>query len=144
MKMRGSASPSFLGSFDSLDHTFAQALAQFFGARRRFGESLRAAREDRGPLPAVRTGSFFAADASLRELRGRPAAIVTRGKNLQGAHKIHQMMRNPALFGRGNFGGADIEVTVDLRGIADQDFAAQAFRRAKSPARIFPKLSAPG
>ncbi len=37
------------------------------------------------------------------------------------------MVRDAAPIGCGNFAGADIEMTVDLRGIADENFAAQAF-----------------
>ena len=36
-------------------------------------------------------------------------------------------MRDALLFSRGNFCGADIEVPVHLRGIADQYFSAQFF-----------------
>ena len=36
-------------------------------------------------------------------------------------------MRNTVLLRRGNFRGADIEVAIHLRGIANQYFAAQFF-----------------
>ena len=46
--------------------------------------------------------------------------------------KIHQVMRNAALLGDGNFRRADIEAPIDLRGIADQNFAAEALRQRNS------------
>ena len=52
------------------------------------------------------------------------------------------MVRNAALFGERHFSRADIEMAVDLSGIADEDFAAEAFGKADSQRR-FPRRGRP-
>ena len=39
--------------------------------------------------------------------------------------EIDKVMPDAALLGKGNLRGADVEVAVDLRGVADEDFAAK-------------------
>ena len=63
-------------------------------------------------------------------------AIFTRSENFCWLDEIDKMVRDSALFGEGNFSGADIEMAVDLRGIANKDFAAQALGEIDSQRRF--------
>ena len=42
-----------------------------------------------------------------------------------GIEQIDQMVRDVLLLGGRNFAGADVEMTVELRGIADENFAVE-------------------
>ena len=50
-------------------------------------------------------------------------AIFAGGKKFVGFNEVNQMMCDSLLFGERNLRRADIEVTVNLGGIADENFA---------------------
>ena len=107
-------------------------------ARRRV---LRAAREDKGRCR--RSGrAVCRARAHIFQRVERAAAIFSRGENFVRLDQIDQVMRNAALFGERHFRGADIEMPINLRGIADQNFAAELFGELDSQSR-FSRSSGP-
>ena len=53
-----------------------------------------------------------------------------------GFDEIDQMMRDAALLRDGNLCGADVEVPIDLRRIANEDFAAESLRETDSERRL--------
>ena len=79
-------------------------------------------------MPAVRMGNLPRWRKSFESFDS-PPLVIAGGKNFLRLDQIHQMMRDAALVGRGNFRGADVEMPIDLRGIADEDFAVRVFRQ---------------
>jgi hypothetical protein len=57
-------------------------------------------------------------------------AILTGGEYLRRLYDIHQMMGDPSLLRGRYFGCANVKVAVNLRRIANHDFAAKLFREA--------------
>ncbi len=102
-----------------------QARANFFGALRSLGESF----EQRAKVQAGSGGEYrqnFTVAQIAKNFQGA-AAVITGSKNFSGLDEINQVVRDAVLFGRRNLSRADIEMAIDLRGIADQDFAAEFF-----------------
>ena len=103
----------------------AKPLAQFFRSLRRVGQAFeqraqiesRARREDRQLAPRAHVFEHF----------DRAPAIFACGENFLRLDEIHQMMRDAALLRDRNLRGADVEMAIDLRGIAYQNFAAEPF-----------------
>jgi hypothetical protein len=66
----------------------------------------------------------------------RPAAILSGGENFVRFNEINEVMRNPALLGGQDFGRADIEVAINLSGIANENFAAKALGEPNPQSRL--------
>jgi len=102
----------------------AQTLAQFFRPRGSVGEAF----EERAEVESCAGGNDrqLVAAAEIVERKERVAAVVAGGENFVGLDEVDEMMRNFLLVARENFRGADVEVAIDLRRIADEDFAFEA------------------
>src|ERR1700722_13300343 len=105
--------------------TGSQAVADFFGTFWSVGEPFQQGAQ-------VKTGAggddrkFFSEAQIVQDAEGA-AAIFPGGENFFGIEQVDQMVGDALLLGWQNFSGADIEVTVDLSGITNQDFAVQFF-----------------
>src|ERR1700733_801654 len=105
--------------------TGSQAVADFFGTFRSVGEPFQQGAQ-------VKTGAggddrkFFSEAQIVQDAKGA-AAIFPGGENFFGIEQVDQMVGDALLFGWRNLSGADVEVTVDLRGITNQNFAVQLF-----------------
>ena len=102
----------------------AEAVAKFFGARGGVGE----ASEEGAEVESCAGGEDgeFRAAAEIVEGEEGAAAVVAGGEDFVGLDEVDEVMRDAALIARLNLGGADVEVAIDLRGIADEDFAVEA------------------
>ena len=115
MKLRGT--PSFDDG--------AKASANFLGTLRRVGQAF----EQCAKVQASTGGDDgeLAALAQIGEDLEGAATIFASGENFFGLDQVNEVVRNPLMLRMRNFSRADIEVTVNLGRIADQDFAIQFF-----------------
>src|SRR5450432_659547 len=103
----------------------AQALTNRFGTLRGVGEAFQqSAQVEAGP--GGDDGKFAALAEVGEDIDGAPA-IFARRENFFRLDQINEVMRNSLLLRQWNLSGTDIEMAVDLGGIADQDFAVQFF-----------------
>jgi hypothetical protein len=101
-----------------------QTLAQFFRTRGSVGEAF----EEGAEVESCTGGEDgqLVATAKIVEREERVAAIVAGGENFVGLDEIDEVMCDALPIALGNLGGADVEVAIDLRRIADEDFAVEA------------------
>ena len=102
----------------------AQAFAELLGA----GGSVRQAFEKGAEIEAGAggdDGQALAGTKILEDFEGE-AAVIAGGEDLVRLEEVHEVVRDGGLLGRANLGGADIEVAVDLGGIAAEDFSVPA------------------
>src|SRR5580658_878466 len=104
-------------------NALAQASAQFFGSRWRIGETF----EQRAQIQARASGQNrqLAAARKIFKPRQSKPPVIAGGENVGWFDEIDQMVGNSLLLSRRNFRRADVEVTIDLRGIADEDFGVK-------------------
>src|ERR1700678_1864846 len=102
-----------------------QALPNCFRAFRRISEAF----EQSAHVKAGPGGDDgkLAAFAEIGENSESAAAIFARRENLFWLDQINEVMRNSLLLRYWNLSGADIEMAVDLGGIADENFTIQFF-----------------
>src|SRR5580704_189631 len=101
----------------------AQTRAQLFGAFRRVRQSFEQCAEIQSR--ACRQNGQFSALTHFGENLHSLAAILTCGENLLGLDEVDQVVRHSTLFGQRHLRSADIEMLVDLGGIANEHFAVQ-------------------
>ena len=101
-----------------------QTLAQFFRARGGVGEAF----EERAEVKSCAGGEDgqFGAAAEIVEREECVAAVVARGENFVGLDEVDEVMRDAVPIAPRDLCGADVEVAIDLRRIADEDFAVEA------------------
>ena len=112
----------------------AKAITEFFGSVGRVGESFEQSAEIKAG--ARSEDGKFAATAEIFERIERAAAIFSGGEDFLRFHQVDEVMRNAALLGGTYFGGPDIEMPIHLRGIADQNFAAELLGEFDSKSRF--------
>jgi len=102
----------------------AQTLAQFFRARGCVGEAFEESAEVES-CAGGEDGQLVAA-AEIVEREERVAAVVAGGEDFVGLDEVDEVMRDALPFAPRDLRGADVEVAIDLRRIADEDFAVEA------------------
>jgi hypothetical protein len=102
----------------------AEALAEFFRARGGVGEAF----EEGAQVESCASGEDRQFRAAAKIVKGEEgaAAVVAGGEDFVGLDEVNEVMRDVLLVARQHFSGADVEVAIDLRGIADEDFAVEA------------------
>src|SRR3984957_17442283 len=105
--------------------TGSQAVADFFGTFWGVGEPF----QQGAHVKTVAGGDDrkFFSEGQIAPGHKGSGAIFPGGENFFGIEQVDQMVGDAPLLGWQNFSGADIEVTVDLSGITNQDFAVQFF-----------------
>ena len=101
-----------------------EAVAEFFRARGSVGEAFEEGAEVES-CAGGEDGEFRAA-AEIVEGEEGVAAVVAGGEDFVGLDEVDEVMRDVLLIAGRDFCGADVEVAIDLRGIADEDFAVEA------------------
>ncbi len=101
-----------------------EAVAEFFGARGGVGEAFEEGAEVES-CAGGEDGEFRAA-AEIVEGEEGVAAVVAGGEDFVGLDEVDEVMRDVLLKAGRDFRGADVEVAIDLSGIADEDFAIEA------------------
>src|ERR1035437_2755100 len=118
-----------------------ETVAQRLVAGRPFEEAVqerteveaRAARDNREPAARRNACDGFP----------RQPGVFARGEDLVGVDDVDQMVRDALARGLWKFGGADIEMTVYLEGVAAHDFAAERFGESDAQA-AFPRACRAG
>lgn len=100
----------------------AQALSQPFGPSWCIGQTL----EQRAQIQSGARGENRKLAAAANVFENFPSAprIIAGREDILRLDDIHKMMGNTLLLASRDFRGADVEMAVDLRGIADENFAA--------------------
>ena len=90
-----------------------EAVAEFFRARGGVGEAF----EESAEIETCAGGEDgeFRAAAEIVEREEGVAAVVAGGEDFVGLDEIDEVVRDILLVARQDFGGADVEVTIDLR-----------------------------
>jgi len=110
----------------------AQAVAKFFGARGGVGEAF----EEGAKVESCAGGEDgeFRAAAEIVEGEEGVAAVVAGGENFVGLDEVDEVVRDVFLVARyicharacrRDLRGADVEMAIDLRRIADENFAVE-------------------
>src|SRR3984957_15828904 len=100
-----------------------QAVADFFGTFGRVGEAFEQGAEIEAGAGGD-DGKFFAAAQIVQDFEGA-ATIFSGGEDFFRIEQVDQMVGDALLFGWRNLSGTDVEVTVELGGIADENFAVE-------------------
>ena len=102
----------------------SQTLAQFFRARGSVGEAF----EERAEVESCAGGNDrqLVAAAEIVERDERVTAVVAGGENFVRLDEIDEVMCDALPVAARDLRGADVEVAIDLRRIADEDFAVEA------------------
>ena len=79
-------------------------------------------------MPAVIIGTLRRPRTVFEHFEGAPP-VITGGKDFLRFDEINQMVRNAAPLGHWNLRRADVEVPVDLRRVANENLAAEPFRK---------------
>jgi hypothetical protein len=101
----------------------AKTFAEFFRASGRISESFEKCAEVKAGARGE-DGKFAAAANISQNIQGA-AAKFSGGKDFLRFYQINEVMRNSTLFGARHFRCANIEMAVNLCGIADKNFAAE-------------------
>jgi len=112
----------------------AKPFTEFFGSGGRIGESFQQSAEIKAR--ARGEDGKFAAPSDIFEGIECVAAIFSGSENFLGFYQVNEVMRNSALIGGRNFSGPDIKMAVNLRGIADKNFAAELLGKFDSQRRF--------
>ncbi len=100
-----------------------EAGAQIFGTGWRVGQSFdKRAEIQAGPC---REDGELGASAEIIENDEGRTAIVSGSEDFVRLDEVDEMMPDALLFSRRNFRCADVEMTINLGGIADEDFATE-------------------
>ena len=123
--------------FGTLTHTFTQ----LFGPLGRLCQAF----EQRAKVKPGSGGDDRQLPAPVHvfeHIEGSPA-IFTGRENFVRLDEINEMMRDATLFGGRHFARANIEVTINLSGIADEDFTTEAFGKMLIPSADLPDAVGP-
>jgi hypothetical protein len=101
----------------------AKTFAESFGPGWRIGESFEQSAKIKAG--ACSKDGELTAPADIFQGIERAAAIFAGSEYFLRLHQINEVMRDSTPFGWRHFRGPDIEVPVDLRRVADKNFAAE-------------------
>ena len=112
----------------------AQRFAEILGARGR----LRQAFQQRAEIETRSGGDdwHFSAETQPGKDFFGAAAIVAGGEYFVRLDEVDEVMRDFSLSSDRNLRGADVEVAIDLGGIANEDFGVEAFGERDSERRF--------
>ena len=112
----------------------AKPFTEFFGPGGCIGKPFEKRAEVKAGAP--REDGKFAAPANVLQRIECAAAIFSGSEDFLGFYQVEEVMRNSALLGGRNFGSSNIEMPVDLRRIADKNFAAKPLSKFDSQRRF--------
>jgi hypothetical protein len=101
----------------------AETVAEFLGARGGVGEAF----EEGAEVESCAGGEDGELRAAAQIVEGEEgvAAVVAGGEDFVGLDEVDEVMRDFLLVARKDLRGADVEMTIDLRRIANEDFAVE-------------------